>query len=146
MSEQTQPRETLLKDIQLLVVEDEKDTRDLLRFLLTQHGAKVIAAENVPRAIAVFEEHRPDVILADIGMPGNDGFALIAYVRSVNATPVVAVTAYSNPEARERGLMAGFNAYLVKPFDPEEVVLTVRKLYDERKPELSAADYADDAD
>lgn len=135
MSEHTQPRETLLKDIQLLVVEDEKDTRDLLRFLLTQHGAKVIAAENVPSAIAAFEEHRPDVILADIGMPGNDGFALIAYVRSVNATPVVAVTAYSNPEARERGLTAGFNAYLVKPFDPEEVVVTVRTLYDERNQE-----------
>jgi DNA-binding response OmpR family regulator len=134
MPEQTEDRETLLKQILLLVVEDERDTRELLRFLLRQHGAEVMAADNVSMAMAIFDERRPDVVIADIGMPGNDGFALIAHVRSVDATPVVAVTAYSHPGARERGLSAGFNAYLGKPFDPEELVKTVRKLYDERKP------------
>jgi CheY-like chemotaxis protein len=124
-------REILLKEIRLLVVEDERDTRELMRFLLRQHGAEVMAAENVSMAIELFNERRPDVVIADIGMPGNDGFALIAHVRSIDKTPVVAVTAYSNPGARERGLKAGFNAYLGKPFDPEELVTTVRKLYDE---------------
>ena len=128
-------RETLLKDIKLLVVEDESDTRELLRFLLQQHGARVTAADNVAGAIAIFDEHRPDVIVADIGMPGNDRFALIAHVRSKDSTPVVAVTAYSNPEARERGLAAGFNAYLGKPFDPEELVRTVRELYARHRPQ-----------
>lgn len=138
MDQQTQSRETLLKDIRLLVVEDERDTRELLRFLLRQHGAHVTAADNVSVAISIFNDDRPDVVVADIGMPGNAGFALIAHVRSIDATPVVALTAYSNPGARERGLTAGFNAYLGKPFDPEEVVTTVRKLYDERKPEPAA--------
>jgi DNA-binding response OmpR family regulator len=133
MSEEIHDRETLLKDIRLLVVEDERDTRELLRYLLRHHGAQVTAADSVSAAIALFDEYRPDVVVADIGMPGNDGFALIAYVRSVNTTPVVAVTAYANPPARERGLTAGFNAYIEKPFDPEEVVTTIRKLYDERK-------------
>jgi CheY-like chemotaxis protein len=126
-------REILLKEIRLLVVEDERDTRELMRFLLRQHGAEVMAAESVSKAIELFNERRPDVVIADIGMPGNDGFALIAHVRSIDdQTPVVAVTAYSNPGARERGLKAGFNAYLGKPFDPEELVTTVRKLYDEK--------------
>ena len=138
MPEQTQDREILLKEIRLLVVEDERDTRELMRFLLQQHGAEVMAADSVPMAITIFDESRPDVVIADIGMPGNDGFAFIAHVRAVDATPVVAVTAYSNPGARERGLKAGFNAYIGKPFDPEELITTVRKLYDEGKSEPSA--------
>jgi CheY-like chemotaxis protein len=138
MAEQHQERETLLKDIKLLVVEDESDTRELLRFLLQQHGARVTAAEDVVKAIAILDEHRPDVLIADIGMPGYDGFALISHLRSVDATPAVAVTAYSNPEARERALAAGFNAYIGKPFHPEELVQTIRKLYDQRRPEHAA--------
>ena len=133
MAEQTQDRETLLQKIRLLVVEDERDTRELMRFLLRQHGAEVLAADNASMAMAIFDEHRPDVVVADIGMPGNDGFALIAHVRSVGSTPAVAVTAYSHPGAMERGLKAGFDAYLGKPFDPDELVKTIRKLYDERK-------------
>ncbi len=125
-------RETLLKDMHLLVVEDDRDTRELLRIVLQRHGASVIAAPDVSQAISTFNDSRPDVVVADIGLPGNDGFALIAYVRSIDETPVVAVTAYCNPEARQQALTAGFNAYLGKPFDPEEVVRTVRTLYDER--------------
>ena len=131
--EQTQDRQNLLKDIQLLVVEDDRDTRELMRFLLRQHGAVVVAADNVSVAIDSFNLRRPDVVVADISMAGNDGFALIAHIRSLDKTPAVAVTAYTNPESRKRGLNAGFNAYLGKPFDPEELVATVRRLYDERK-------------
>ena len=125
---------TLLNGIRVLVVEDEGDTRNLLAFLLEQHGATVMLADNVTYALKCFQESRPDVILADIGMPGLNGYALIASIRKQEGTgtrrPAIALTAYSTPADRDIALTSGFTEYLSKPFEPRELLATIRRLYD----------------
>jgi CheY-like chemotaxis protein len=125
-----------LEVIHLLVVEDESDTRELLRFLLELEGATVDIAENVPTALEIYKKRRPDVLVADIGMPDYNGYALIANIRKQEkaqnwTTPAIALTAFSTPADRDTALTSGFNAYLSKPFEPEELLRTIRLLYDE---------------
>jgi CheY-like chemotaxis protein len=119
----------------VLVVEDESDTRDLVGFVLEQHGATAILTETVTQALEIFRNNRPDVIVADIGIPGYNGYALIAAIRKEEGrqslTPAIALTAYATPADRDTALMSGFNEYISKPFDPGHLVTTIRRLYDE---------------
>jgi CheY-like chemotaxis protein len=128
---------TVLNGIQVLVIEDEKDTRDLLRYLLELHGAKVIPTDNVIEALEIFAKDQLDVVLTDIGMPEYNGYAFIAAVRKrkspLQKIPVIALTAFSTPADRDTALISGFDEYLSKPFEPEELIGTIKRLYDEHR-------------
>jgi CheY-like chemotaxis protein len=120
-------------DASILVVEDDHDTREVLRFLLAQHFKTVDAVESVEAAIESYERKSPDLLVADIGMPGYNGYALIARIRmlddrSSKHTPAIALTAYSSDTDRERALSTGFDAYLEKPFDPAGLIQTIGSL------------------
>jgi CheY-like chemotaxis protein len=123
----------LLKDRTVLVVEDDEDTRELLRFVLQESGANVLAVGSVDAALGKYRQSPPHAVIADIRLGRSDGYALIKAIRDTDAeyrgfTPVIAVTGFASPDDEERAMASGFNAYITKPFDPAEVVTTLGKL------------------
>jgi CheY-like chemotaxis protein/two-component sensor histidine kinase len=125
--------EQLLDGINVLVVDDEEDARALLETTLRGYGANVWTATSVDEALETFERAAPDILLSDIGMPVQDGYALIHQIRARAAsrgglTPAVALTAYASPTDRLSTLAAGFQAHVAKPFEPEDVAALVRRL------------------
>ncbi|MGH6693137.1 MAG: hybrid sensor histidine kinase/response regulator, partial [Gammaproteobacteria bacterium] len=115
----------------VLLVEDEADARDLLKVILEQAGAEVVAVDSVRAALAAFAAARPAVLVSDIGMPGDDGYALLAELRGRGiSVPAVAVTAYGRREDREGAFRAGFQLHVPKPVDPILLVDAVRALGD----------------
>ncbi len=123
----------LLAGVRVVVVEDEADTRELLAVALQQCGAEVAAFGSVPEALAAFDRAVPDVLLSDIGVPGEDGYSLIRKVRSREPAlggnvPAAALTAYARAEDRLRALEAGYQTHLAKPIDPAELIATVARL------------------
>jgi PAS domain S-box-containing protein len=126
-----------LTDVRVMLVDDDTETRDVLTLFLKKSGARVFAAESAAQGVALLEEHKPDVIIADIGMPGEDGYAFIRTVRTNTATCetqplVIALTAYARQEDRERALAAGFQRHMAKPVNPSEVVTAVAELLPRR--------------
>ena len=118
---------------QILVVEDDSDTREMLKFVLEQNGASVVTTDSVPPAVELVEKVHPDAVVADIGLPEFNGYALIARIRQLArkdlaSTKCVAVTAYATPADRDITLKAGYDAYISKPFEPDELIQTVAKL------------------
>lgn len=123
----------LLEGVRVLVVDDEADARNLIEYVLVAHHAKVVLADSVAAALACFDAERPDVLLTDIGMPDEDGWALIEAIRTRPAAaggdvPAVALTAYAWSDDRLRALRAGFQRHLAKPVDPAALVATVAAL------------------
>jgi CheY-like chemotaxis protein len=120
---------TILNNLRVLVVDDDQDTRDLLRHFLQSHGATATLTDNVPDALELVSKDRPDVVVTDISMPGYNGYALVAAIRKQGAAmPIVALTAYTTDRDREMALSSGFNEYIVKPFEPEELISTIKKV------------------
>jgi signal transduction histidine kinase len=122
-----------LDGLHVLVVDDDDDTLDALRHLLEQSGARVSTASSASTAFLAFAGEPPDVLLSDIGMPGEDGFSLIRRVRGLDPerggkVPAAALTAYTQPSDRDRALSAGFQAFLAKPVDPRELAGAVARL------------------
>ena len=120
-----------LRDLRVLVVEDERDSRDLLVALLSGQGAKVTAVATAREAVAQLTGQPADLLIADIGLPDQDGYELIRQVRGLNgagALPAVALTAFAQPCDRDRALAAGFQLHVAKPLDPAEFVTTVGRL------------------
>jgi CheY-like chemotaxis protein len=122
-----------LDGLRLLVVDDDLDTCEAMSLLLARAGARVATAASVPEAFAAFERSRPDVLISDIGMPGEDGYELIRRLRERGrekggAVPAVALTAYARPEDREQALAAGYQAHLAKPVDAEELTAVLAGL------------------
>jgi CheY-like chemotaxis protein len=105
----------------------------MLKFVLEQNGASVVATDSVPPAVELIEKVHPDAVVADIGLPEYNGYALIAKIRELDErehsrTKCVAVTAYATPADRDITLRSGYDAYIAKPFEPEELVQTVARL------------------
>jgi PAS domain S-box-containing protein len=124
------PRGTALAGLRLLLVDDEPDTRDVLRVMLEVQGADVTVASSAGEALDLLRRGQPaDVLLADIGMPEQDGYALIEAVRALPTSdaiiPAVAVTAYVSTRDRERALGAGYGWHLAKPVDPDQLIAVV---------------------
>jgi len=124
---------TGLSNTRILVVDDDADTCDLLKLVLERAGAEVVPAGSVDAAVDLFRHAPPHVIVSDIRLRSSDGFELMKAIRENNKeyrgyTPAVAVTGFSSPGDKERALAAGFNAYVVKPFDPEEIVQTIERV------------------
>jgi CheY-like chemotaxis protein len=126
---------SILNGIRVLVVEDDDDTRDLLSYVLGSHGATVFLSSSVADGLAALRREHPHVVVTDIGMPGHNGYAFIAAVRKEEAreirnTPTIALTAFATPTDRDIAMISGFNEYLTKPFEPGELVLTIKRLHD----------------
>jgi signal transduction histidine kinase/CheY-like chemotaxis protein len=116
----------VLEGARVLVVDDDRDTLDLLAVVLQTRGAEVRTATGAADALAVLDEFRPDAIVSDIGMPGADGFALLSRIRERSiVAPALALTAYAREEDRERALAGGFQAFVPKPIDPLQLVASV---------------------
>ncbi|WP_433935835.1 response regulator [Sorangium cellulosum] len=116
-----------LRDLNVLVVDDEDDTRELLVTMLEQCGARVTAVSSTAEALLALRALQPDVLVSDIAMPGEDGYALIRKIRALPAksggrTPAVALTAYARTEDRTRALRAGFNTHVPKPIEQAELL------------------------
>ncbi|HEY1888871.1 MAG TPA: chemotaxis protein CheB [Steroidobacteraceae bacterium] len=117
-----------LKGIDVLLVEDEALAREVTGRLLEEYGASVRAVGSATRAREAFERRRPDVIVGDVGLPGEDGYALLSQLRRIEQAqhsprvPAVAVTAFARSEDRERALAAGFDEHLSKPVDVERLL------------------------
>lgn len=124
-----------LQGLKVLVVDDDEDSRTLVKAVLESCGALVTMAASVAEAFIFIQQSRPDVLISDLGMPGEDGYALIQKVRSLSAaegglTPAAALTAYARKEDRLQVLRAGFQIHLPKPVEPAELVAVVANLAD----------------
>jgi signal transduction histidine kinase/CheY-like chemotaxis protein len=126
-----------LAGVRALVVDDEDDARELLKSALTQYGADVVVASSAAEAYDLITtapaEERPDVMVTDLGMPGEDGYSLIRRVREWERvrgayTPAVALTAHGRAEDRMRALMAGFQMHVAKPAEPAELAVVITSL------------------
>src|ERR1700752_899746 len=122
----------LLKGVSILVVEDDNDTRELLRILLQSDGGNVRGAASVQEALSAYDQSRPDVIIADIGMPEYNGYTLIGKVRARerggNIVPAIALTAFTTAIDRDTVLSAGFQLHMPKPFEPNHLISMVSQL------------------
>ncbi len=123
----------LLRNVRVLVVDDEEDARLLLETTLTQYGADVTIASSAAEAMQEIERALPDVVLSDVGMPHEDGYSLIRRLRARPAAaggsiPAVAITAYASANDRLAALSAGYQAHVAKPFEPREIAALVAQL------------------
>jgi PAS domain S-box-containing protein len=122
-----------LAGVRVLVVDDEPDARSLLERLLADCEAVVTTAASAAEALDVVRREKPDVVVSDIGMPGEDGYALIRKVRALGPGEggdvlAVALTAYARTEDRTRAMLAGFQTHVAKPVEPAELVAAVASL------------------
>ncbi len=109
----------------ILVVDDEPTIRTILASYLEREGYSVVSAADGDLAVAAVAEHRPDLILLDVLLPGYDGLTVMARVRRDHATPIILLTARGEESDRIAGLRLGADDYVVKPFSPAEVVARV---------------------
>jgi CheY-like chemotaxis protein/two-component sensor histidine kinase len=122
-----------VEGIRVLVVDDEPDVREVVATMLERCGVRVSLAASVPEAMDVLRRERPDVLISDIGMPEEDGYALIRKVRALpvesgGRVPALAMTAYARMEDRTRALLAGYQMHLPKPIEPTELLVVVATL------------------
>ncbi len=122
----------LLSGVNVLLVDDDSDTLKLMTTALTRRHANVTAVSSAGEAIQAIQRRRPDVLVSDIAMPGEDGYGLIEKVRSLESDeaeniPAVAITAYAKDEDRERALSSGFQIYLAKPVEVAELISVVAR-------------------
>jgi signal transduction histidine kinase/DNA-binding response OmpR family regulator len=122
-----------LDGVRVLLAEDESDTQDLLTVVLREAGALVTAVGSASEALEALERSLPDVLVSDIAMPEEDGFALIGRVRALppergGRVPGVALTAYAGAETRQQTLAAGFQAHVSKPVRPEDLIAAIAGL------------------
>src|SRR5215470_17648664 len=132
---QSNPRHPMsLEGLSVLVVEDDTDTRELVRIVLQNEGASVRTASSVPEALSAYDEARPQVIVADIGMPEYNGYTLIGRIRARdrerggNIVPAIALTAFATAIDRDTVLSAGFQVHVPKPFEPSHLISLISSL------------------
>jgi CheY-like chemotaxis protein len=122
-----------LAGTRVLIVDDDPDAREVVAAILRHYGAAVVVATSVSTALVALKREKIDVLIADLGMPIEDGYDLIRHVRSsetekIARLPAAALTAYTTEEDRDRVLAAGFQFHLAKPVDPAVLVATVERL------------------
>lgn len=121
---------SMLQGLKVLVVDDDHDSCDLMALVLESHAAKVEIAFSVPQALEVLDQFKPDVLVSDIAMPGEDGYSLIGKIRRLNrkAIPAVAVTAVIEEGGGRDAIVAGFDRCLPKPIDLDNFVIVIKNL------------------
>jgi PAS domain S-box-containing protein len=122
-----------LSGLQVLLVDDELDVRELLTTVIEGSGAKVIAVASVQEAMAALDRMQPDILVSDIGMPVEDGYTLIQKVRNRElkggrCLPAVALTAYAREEDCEAAIASGFQRHMAKPIDTAQLVMVLASL------------------
>jgi PAS domain S-box-containing protein len=120
-----------LEGVRVLAVDDEEDSRELILMSMQIAGAEVMVVSSAPSALAALSDFNPDVIVADLAMPGMDGFTLmeeLSALAGANPPPVIALSAYTAPEDVHRAQQAGFARHLGKPADYRNLVLSVAEL------------------
>jgi PAS domain S-box-containing protein len=121
-----------LQGFHILVIDDQEFTRELVAAVFRRANATVQEANSVREGIAKFLASPPDVVVCDLAMPEQDGFAFLSEVRALkhssSRTPIIALTAFGRPEDRQQALAAGFDGYLKKPVDPEDLATAVLQL------------------
>jgi CheY-like chemotaxis protein len=127
------PKPADLSGLRILLVEDQWDSRELMAEILRRAGCAVTAVGSAPEAMEALAAERPDVVVSDIGMPGEDGYSLVRRIRRESdgprgPVPAIAVSAYAREEDRIRSLSAGFQVHLAKPFEPLELIAAVDRL------------------
>ncbi len=132
-----------LSGVHVLVVDDDPGAREVIANILQSFGARVSLAGSGPAALTLLFERRPHVLVADLGMPEMDGYALIEQVRALDPNlggrvPAVAVTAYASAQDRLRALHAGYQNHIAKPVEPDELAAVITSLAQQSRPELSA--------
>jgi len=123
----------ILEGVRVLIVDDEADARHLLNTMLGQYGAQVMTVASTSEALSALPQFHPDVLVSDIGMPEEDGYALIRKLRAISpeqggGIPAVALTAYARAEDRAQALLAGFQLHIPKPVNPVELAAVIANL------------------
>jgi len=124
-----------LDGLRIVTVDDEADALDLLVTILEQRGAAVKAARSAGEAFDTLQSFRPDLLISDVGMPGETGYALIRKVRDLPSnvggrTPAIALTAFARADDRTQALNAGFHAHVPKPVEVTELLAVIASLVD----------------
>lgn len=119
--------------LQILVVDDEADMRDLLVIILERYGAQVKIADSAASALSILEQFTPDVLISDIGMPDVDGYMLMKQIKQLPSERrglirAIALTAYAGELNKQKAFQAGFQKHLSKPVEPYELVRTIASL------------------
>ncbi len=122
-----------LRGVKILAVDDDVDARELLRRVLSECGAVVELASSAREALQALQTMKPDVLVSDVGMPGEDGYSLLQRVRALSAEeggaiPAIALTAFARVEDRKRALGCGFQLHLAKPVESSELITAVANL------------------
>lgn len=123
-----------LQNLEILLVDDAADTRELVSFILEQQGAAVTSVGSAQEGLAVFMQKNPDLLVSDIGMPEMDGYMLMEKVREwetqqgKTATPAIALTAYAGEYNAQQAITAGFDSHLSKPVNPQKLISTILRL------------------
>jgi CheY-like chemotaxis protein/nitrogen-specific signal transduction histidine kinase len=134
----------ILEGLRVLVVDDNEDVRELSNIALTQSGAEVRTADTARAALEVLKDWKPNILVADIGMPGEDGYDLIRAVRALEldtggTIPALALTGYASATDVGRVRAAGYHTHIAKPVSPRDLVLAVAKLANEAVLRANAA-------
>jgi len=122
-----------LDDVKVLLVDDDPDTLQILSVMLAESRAGVQTAASVSEALEILEWYQPDVLVSDLAMPGEDGYSLIGKIRALaggklTQVPAVALTSYVRVEDRTRALSAGFNMFVPKPVEPDDLITAIANL------------------
>jgi CheY-like chemotaxis protein len=123
------PGPAVVAGVRVLVVDDDVDFLESLEVALRGRGAVVKTATSVQSALTALDAWAPDVLISDLGMPDEDGYALIRAVRTAGSTvPAIALTAYAADHDRQRSLEAGYQRHVGKPADPNAIIEAIADL------------------
>lgn len=122
-----------LDGLRILIVDDDESSREAIGIYLKSFGAQVMAVGSAQETIEIFSKFRPDILLSDIAMPGEDGYSLIRKIRSLEGhsggnTPALALSAYNSEEDAKNSLAAGFQAHIAKPVEASELARLILKM------------------
>lgn len=122
-----------LEGVAILLVEDDRVSREALEFIFTHYGARVISTDSVIEALRSYDQRRPSILVSDIGLPISDGYALLRAIRTREGsrgsrTPAIAVSGYPSGETDQRARQAGFDAFLRKPVEIPRLLKLVADL------------------
>ncbi len=123
----------VLNGLRVLVVDDDADNLDLIKFVFEEYNAQVTSAASASEALQGITELKPNILISDIAMPEQDGYSLIRQVRNlteqiIRQIPAIALTGQASVEARNLALNAGFSTHIAKPFDPDMLIAIVSQL------------------
>jgi CheY-like chemotaxis protein len=124
--------------VRILLVEDDEDSREMLRLMFEQHGMKITSVASAAEGLQAIEQIKPDVLISDIGLPNEDGYELIRKVRLLTPeqgglTPAIALTGYVSLQDRNHAFNVGYQEHLSKPVDIDKLLDLVEKLVDSHK-------------